>query len=604
MNRVRLIATCLLLIGGGLIVTAAPTQAAELGNKIVVRNTDFASFGVGGMRGTGSGSISVTGLSGSVTKALLYWHGPTNSSDPTANADVSFAGNPVTGTNIGISSDNCWGFVNSQSYRADVTNFVSGDGTYALDGFRKIDGTVIADVNGASLFVFFQDGDPSNNRDVTVVDGNDSNVSNTFDSDGWDATIPGIDYAGGTAHLQLHVADGQSYQDGAVNINDSQLLPAGQNFDGDSVPGTFPEGQDPNAPGITGNFWDIKTYDITGSMTAPSTSLHLTSPILNDCLSLVAASVDVPSAIADLAVTKTDSPDPVAGSTGNKVQYTITVSNNGPATATRAVLDDQIPAQLTSPSATTTMGSCTIASNHLNCVLGAMASGSTATVTVLATVPTLSSTDKPVTISNTATVQDTSSGSTPPTSDPQPANNSATEPTTIQAQSPTFNASFVAAGGTLTTQFANTCSDLSQTSVTPQVGGGVSVNEVDAPCPSAAVSAITVPATDVLPCPTSQNPNQKCYHISDVRAPASGHPPTPGTLAGRVVVVMRISTAIAGKNPGQTFIMAQDSPGHWINVPKCGTTFPDPCFLGKSLSSGPLQFTVYGSTVFDPAGHH
>jgi hypothetical protein len=71
-------------------------------------NTDVAYFGFGGMRGNGTGSIDVTGVTGTVTKALPYWNGPTNSSDPTANANVTFNGTPVTGTNIGFSGDNCW----------------------------------------------------------------------------------------------------------------------------------------------------------------------------------------------------------------------------------------------------------------------------------------------------------------------------------------------------------------------------------------------------------------------------------------------------------------------------------------------------------------
>ena len=52
-----------------------------------VSATDVGEFGDGGMRGgTGTGSITVSGVSAPVFHAFLYWNGPTNSSDPGANA--------------------------------------------------------------------------------------------------------------------------------------------------------------------------------------------------------------------------------------------------------------------------------------------------------------------------------------------------------------------------------------------------------------------------------------------------------------------------------------------------------------------------------------
>ena len=137
---------------------------------------------------------------------------------------MTFAGTPIVGTNIGFSDDNCWSFDNSQGYRADVTTLVTGDGSYALSGFRKT-GDVVADINGVSLIVFFDDGNALNNKNVTLIDGNDSNVPNTYDPDGWDATITNVVYTSGPATLELHVADGQSvYADGALTLNDSTLV--------------------------------------------------------------------------------------------------------------------------------------------------------------------------------------------------------------------------------------------------------------------------------------------------------------------------------------------------------------------------------------------
>ena len=57
-----------------------------------VSHVDVGEFGQGGMRGNGNSSITVSGLSGSIAQAWLYWHGPTSSNDPNSNAAVNFNG--------------------------------------------------------------------------------------------------------------------------------------------------------------------------------------------------------------------------------------------------------------------------------------------------------------------------------------------------------------------------------------------------------------------------------------------------------------------------------------------------------------------------------
>jgi hypothetical protein len=244
-----------------------------------------AEFGYGGMRGDGTGTITVGGVSGTVTKALLYWNGPTNSTVPTANAAVTFAGTPVTGTNIGFASSNCWSptFDNSQSYRADVTSLVTGNGTYSLANFTKPD----ADINGVALIVFYDNGDTADDRNVVLFNGNDSNFASTFDPQGWDETIPNVPYPGsGSASLDFVVSDGQTATDDALVLNGNTLVPTGGIFQGTTLGGSF----DAN-----GSLWDVKSYDITSFLTQPSNDLHLTTGLATDCLSLVVAAANVPA---------------------------------------------------------------------------------------------------------------------------------------------------------------------------------------------------------------------------------------------------------------------------------------------------------------------
>lgn len=273
-----------LAVFGTFIPASEASDIAPLKTKFA---TDVAYAGVGGLRNFGQGAISLTGVTGPVTEALLYWHGPTNSDDPNANATVSFAGSPVSGTNLGLSDDNCWGFANSQAYRADVTALVSGNGDYALADFSK-DGGI--ESNGASLVVFYDDGDPANNRDVVMFDGNDSNMENAFDADGWNVTLPGINYTAGAAGLDLIVSDGQTFSDGSLEINAATLDPGPQLFDGITVP--LAAGSDSQS------LWDQKSYDITPFMVPGDNTVALTHTSTDDCLSMIFAAVNLPAGAA------------------------------------------------------------------------------------------------------------------------------------------------------------------------------------------------------------------------------------------------------------------------------------------------------------------
>jgi uncharacterized repeat protein (TIGR01451 family) len=124
---------------------------------------------------------------------------------------------------------------------------------------------------------------------------------------------------------------------------------------------------------------------------------------------------------ADLALAMTDAPDPVA--TRTALTYTVTVANHGPASATEVVLTDALPADAVFVSASATQGSCTRGGKGrrdgtLSCDLGALAAGATASVTIVVEPARAGA------LTNTATVN----AAQP---DPNLANNSATETTTV-----------------------------------------------------------------------------------------------------------------------------------------------------------------------------
>jgi hypothetical protein len=271
-----------LATGAALSLAACPAQASEMSYFTTVTNTDVATFGLGYMRNIGTGNLEVSGLSGTISQAYLFWQGPTNSVDPLANAAVNFGGSAITGANIGFSASNGWSTTNSQAYRADVTSIISatGNGIYALADFVK----PTANINGLSLIVFFDDGNAANNQDVVLFNGNDSNDTNSYDISNWNAALNGVNYASGGAELVLHVADGQTLLDGTLTFNGS-TLGTDTMFRGDGI--QFGNGNFPS----NGALWDIETYDIS-SLVATNNALSLNA--VSDAVGLIVAQFNLP----------------------------------------------------------------------------------------------------------------------------------------------------------------------------------------------------------------------------------------------------------------------------------------------------------------------
>lgn len=119
---------------------------------------------------------------------------------------------------------------------------------------------------------------------------------------------------------------------------------------------------------------------------------------------------------ADLTIANTATPNPVL--VGSLLSYTITVTNNGPATATSVVVTDVLPATTAFVScAATSGGVCSGAGNNRTVSFASLAAGASATVTLTAAVTAqLIDGDN---ISNTASV-------TSAVADPVTQNNEAT----------------------------------------------------------------------------------------------------------------------------------------------------------------------------------
>jgi uncharacterized repeat protein (TIGR01451 family) len=126
--------------------------------------------------------------------------------------------------------------------------------------------------------------------------------------------------------------------------------------------------------------------------------------------------VEPRSEAADLALTKSDSPDPVL--VGQELTYTLTVRNNGPSAATGVAVEDKLPAGVTYGYATPSQGSCSQTEGTVGCALGDLANGASATIAIKVTPKSAG------TITNSASARSD-------VTDPVESNNSDSEGTTV-----------------------------------------------------------------------------------------------------------------------------------------------------------------------------
>jgi uncharacterized repeat protein (TIGR01451 family) len=129
---------------------------------------------------------------------------------------------------------------------------------------------------------------------------------------------------------------------------------------------------------------------------------------------------------ADLAMAKSDSPDPVAA--GTELTYQLTVSNGGPSNSSGFLVTDALPAGVAFVSSPSGCSETAPGSGLVACLHGSLANGAAAAFTIVVAVDAdlVHNAGSPVTIDNTASVSGNDT-------DPNPGNNSATEPTLVVA---------------------------------------------------------------------------------------------------------------------------------------------------------------------------
>jgi hypothetical protein len=249
------------------LVFAAPSMARTVTLAEVVNHTDWTQAGIAGVGDSASVNIALSGVSGTVKKAYLYYHG--NGDPAYAPIGVTFAGVPVNPVSLGNAPRYCNYPGSSTTYWADVTAQVTGNGTYAVANLAN--GGAEMDADGASLIVFYDDSNAANDRDVALFEGNDANYAFGYpgETDGWQLTLPNIHYTTGIASASFHASGGShgamgpdedlvftaTPDSGGTNpltIEDTGLL-----WDGRSLPAHRP------GPFGLGDSYDMHRFDIT-----------------------------------------------------------------------------------------------------------------------------------------------------------------------------------------------------------------------------------------------------------------------------------------------------------------------------------------------------
>lgn len=417
--------------GGGGIFNLGGTLT--LTNSTVSGNSASVGFGINGVggilslgsltltRSTVSGNSATSGVSSSTAVGGLGVCCGFGSS-------VTLTSSTVSGNSGSALSDAFGGILSSGSVVTVANSTVSGNSASATGGTRAFASAVGGISNsGGSLTLTY-----------STLSGN--NVSEP--NGGFLPPVGGVsNFFSGTLTAQSNLIAGQSggpncygfagSSDGGYNLDDGSSC--GFSTANSSLSNTNPL-LDP--AGLQDNGGPTQTI----ALEPGSPAIDAIPPTVNDCKTTITTDqrgVSRPQGAgcdigafefvppgADLSITKSGSPSPVVS--GDQLTYTLTVTNNGPQGATGVTISDPLPNSAHFDSVASSQGPCTRSTTSkpapkggtINCNLGDLANGTSASVTIVVTTTT------PGTLTNTATVSGNET-------DPNPLNNSATATTTV-----------------------------------------------------------------------------------------------------------------------------------------------------------------------------
>ena len=188
--------------------------------------------------------------------------------------------------------------------------------------------------------------------------------------------------------------------------------------------GSMPQGEQTMTAGTVSQTGSNRWGDYSGLNVDPVDDCTFWLTGMHDNGLTTIGSFRLPSCLqSDLRITKSDAPDPVAA--GQDLTYTLTVTNDGPATAQAVTVTDVLPAGVTLVNAP----GCTNAAGTLTCAVGALLPAQSIVIGIQVHIPSgFLGTNASGLITNTASVKAANQA------DPTPGNNTATATTTVLAR--------------------------------------------------------------------------------------------------------------------------------------------------------------------------
>lgn len=243
-------------------------------------------------------------------------------------------------------------------------------------------GMITNSASVAALETELDGADNSTTESTNIVPVVDIRVSKSDDTDP-------VSAGDSFAYLLTVTNDGPST---ATNVIVTDILPSGVTF----ATGSASQGTVSESSGTV-------TADIGSLASGESATIVLNVDVADSVRGTVTNTVAVVSAetdsdltnnsdtelttvtpVVDLAITKSDSVDPV--NAGDSFVYTLTAINNGPSTASEVVITDLLPAEVAFESGSSTQGTVTESGGTVTAAIGTLASGASATVTLSVTV--------------------------------------------------------------------------------------------------------------------------------------------------------------------------------------------------------------------------
>jgi uncharacterized repeat protein (TIGR01451 family) len=243
-----------------------------------------------GLRNRNRGTITISGIpaGATVTQAVLVWGILYNGELP-SNA-IAFAGHQLTANlTSNVSGTLCWSDTATVGYAADVTSYVTGNGTYEVtdppNGEVRVDESPYGPLpytDGASLVVFY-DGGGANNQVLSDFSYNTN--TDTTTSESITRSFSGIRSTGGPASLTLAGPDGQSNYGKLFTFTGTSEL---------SVTNPFNGGAPQEGPGFPiGDLWDDEIFDVSSILPPGQQTLTFTNVHTEDCIGVGAAVLQV-----------------------------------------------------------------------------------------------------------------------------------------------------------------------------------------------------------------------------------------------------------------------------------------------------------------------